>query len=362
VTVRVYSSTDASAPVLTGTAGSLISVLDAVLVNGYGSMTAAGWTKPFSTTNKAAYKQNTTGANNPSGMYAYVDDNGPGTHGGREARVCGFETMSAITPTGTGQFPTAGQSTIGVGTLVIRKSTTADATARRWTCIANGQTFYFFSETADTTSPYMGNCGFMFGDITPTKSGDQYATMIIGRAAEGQTSTQYDPIHCIGAAGSTIYLMSSTIYGHFIARHWTQLGSSVKCGKTWDTSRVAMCNLNGGGMNGGWQNDTQLFSATYQTGFGRFMTTVGIPFPHGPDNGILVSPVEINHGNGIRGLLRGFWGPLHDRPLSPYDTITVSSGPLSGKTFMAIYVGFPTNNGNNVDSCCIFIETSDTWN
>lgn len=42
MTVRVYRWDDASAPTLTGQLGSLITLLDAVLVNGYGSKTAAG--------------------------------------------------------------------------------------------------------------------------------------------------------------------------------------------------------------------------------------------------------------------------------------------------------------------------------
>jgi hypothetical protein len=44
MTVRIYRSTDGSAPVLTGQAGKLTDLLDAILVNGYGSKTAAGWT------------------------------------------------------------------------------------------------------------------------------------------------------------------------------------------------------------------------------------------------------------------------------------------------------------------------------
>ena len=38
----VYRSDDAGAPNLTGAAGSLIAILDAVLVNGYGAKPAAG--------------------------------------------------------------------------------------------------------------------------------------------------------------------------------------------------------------------------------------------------------------------------------------------------------------------------------
>jgi hypothetical protein len=108
---------------------------------------------------------------------------GPAPAAAKEARVCGFETMSAITPTGTGQFPTAAQSTVGIGTLVMRKSVTADATARPWTIVANGQTIYLFIESGDTTTP-LATTTFCFGDFKSFKTADQYAVMIIGRTVE----------------------------------------------------------------------------------------------------------------------------------------------------------------------------------
>jgi hypothetical protein len=49
--------------------------------------------------------------------------------------------------------------------LVIRKSSTADATARAWTIIANGQTIYLIIETGDKASPALGAMVFVFGDI-----------------------------------------------------------------------------------------------------------------------------------------------------------------------------------------------------
>ena len=45
--VTVYRSTDAGAPLLTNSNGSLIAVLKACLVDGYGSKASAGWTAPF---------------------------------------------------------------------------------------------------------------------------------------------------------------------------------------------------------------------------------------------------------------------------------------------------------------------------
>ena len=74
MTVIVYRWDDPSAPVLSSpSAGSLIGVLDACLVNGYGSKAAAGWTKAFSGTKLAAYRQG-----GGSMCYLRIDD-GTGT-------------------------------------------------------------------------------------------------------------------------------------------------------------------------------------------------------------------------------------------------------------------------------------------
>lgn len=48
--VTVYRSTDAGAPVLSNSNGSLIAVLKACLVDGYSSKASAGWTAPFTGT------------------------------------------------------------------------------------------------------------------------------------------------------------------------------------------------------------------------------------------------------------------------------------------------------------------------
>ena len=71
MTVRVYSSTDASAPVLTGQVGSLIAVLDACLVNGYGTKTAAGWTKPFADASNTAVYRSGSGSR---AFFRFFDD------------------------------------------------------------------------------------------------------------------------------------------------------------------------------------------------------------------------------------------------------------------------------------------------
>lgn len=351
MTVRIYRSTDASAPTLTGQAGSLTTLLDAVLVNGYGSMTAAGWTIGYTTTNKRAYLQNLTGANNASGMYLYVDDTAPGAGGAKEARSCGFETMSAITPTGTGQFPTSGQSAIGVGTLVIRKSATADATARAWTIVANGQTVYLLIETGDQTAP-VAAFPFVFGDFFSYKTSDSYAVCIIARTAENQSTGNADPLHSLFSVNNTTMLSTGCI-GHFAARSWTGVGGSVLVGKHIDQVKLA-CGT-GGSINTG----TTLFTSGVNCAMGRPAVVNAFPYPNGPDGACWISPIWLHHNNAVRGWLKGCWAPLHDRPLNHADTYTVSGGNLNGKSLIAQSI--PVVIQGNTEVGQIHVETSDTW-
>lgn len=68
--VTLYQWTDASAPSLTGQVGSLTALLDAILVNGYGSVSAAGWSIAYTSTNKRQYAM----ASGGTGRQLYVDD------------------------------------------------------------------------------------------------------------------------------------------------------------------------------------------------------------------------------------------------------------------------------------------------
>jgi hypothetical protein len=365
MTVRVYKSSDAGAPVLTGQNGSLVALLDAVLVNGYGALAAAGWTINQTAANKRGYKQNLAGSNNAAGMLLYVDDSGPGAGAAKEARVCGFETMSAITPTGTGQFPTAAQSTVGIGTLVVRKSVTADATARPWTCIANGQTIYLFIESGDTTTP-LATTTFCFGDFKSFKTADQYAVMIIGRTVENTGSAINDPLHATNVTSNNLGIatLNTSMYGHFACRHWTGTGGSIHIGKPTDTSRFFSnaANSNPGAYNPLIADGTQTASiAGVVIAMGRNATNFQSPAPNGPDGALALGPVWIGHHFALRGYLAGLWAPLHDRPLGHNDNFTVVGGNLNGKSLLAQNIQAYINGVANGDNGQVVVETSDTW-
>lgn len=165
-----YSSIDASAPVLTGEAGTLVNLLDKLLVNGYGSKPAQGWTKPFSGTNKAAYKQ-PIGTN---GFYLRVDDNAVDSN--KTAQVRGYETMTDV-DTGTFLFPTVAQR----ANYYVAKSTTANSTARPWRAVGDGYTLFLMVEFNPGASFVDEMEISVFGDIDPWGASDVWGTLCKGR-------------------------------------------------------------------------------------------------------------------------------------------------------------------------------------
>jgi hypothetical protein len=293
----IYRSTDSSAPVLTGQTGTLVTVLDAVLVNGYGAKPAAGWAKTFSGTSKAVYRP---GAGNR--FYLRVQDDGPGVGSFREARITGYETVSDV-DTGLSPFPTAAQGVGGIAMVIARKSSTLDATARAWMAVADDRTLYFFALTGDTANVYHA---FAFGDFYSLIPSDAFRTFIVGRIAENSgiaTNDRLDTLVASPVSTANIYL----------ARGHTGLGGSVHGGKHGDSAK-------GGGS--GVLNGV-------------------VPFTNPTDGGAYLARVWIHDpttapAGGIRGRFRGLWHFCHAiASVNDGDTIS-GTGTLSGKTFLFI--------------------------
>lgn len=306
MTVRVYQSTDASAPSLTGLAGALITVLDACLVNGYGSKTAAGWAKSYSGTNKAVYRPSAGNRH-----YLRVDDSS-----GASARVRGYETMSDV-DTGTGLIPTEAQLS---GGAYLNKGAN-NGTARGWILVADEKRFWLVltpSVASIDLSTTAGYCMF-FGDLLSFKSGDAYHTMLIASAS----STTGSDVSAVVQTN-----IATVITGHFIARSYTQTGTSVTASKHSDAGK---------------KNGTEM---------GRS----GASYPDPVTGGILIVPLYAAEvvGAVVRGRIPGMWDVLHNLPGSPGDTFS-GNGDLSGKTFILIDL----NNSNT--RCRGALETSDTW-
>lgn len=311
MTVRLYASTNASAPVLTGQANSLNNLLLACLVNGYDSQPGAGWTSPYYDDTSKTRVFLTAGSPNAC---LQVQDNGQSAGGTREARIFGYETMSAYN-TGSGLFPTAAQRANG---YCIRKSATTDATARAWWLLADDKRFYFFNTSGDLASTVFMT---MFGAFKSYKPNDAYAFQIMGRLAENVATYTATQELC-----NARYPSIATTGNINLMRSYTGVGSGVLGGQITDSSKAAV-------------------TAT------AFAGASGMTYPNPADGGLYLAKTWINEANALRGELPGIWNPLHNRPLNHSDTFTGVEG-LESREFLCLW----TSTGG-----CLFVEISDTW-
>jgi hypothetical protein len=272
---------------------------------------AAGWTKPFTGTNKASFRQG-TGSNQ---FYLRVQDDGPGAGAAKEARMRGFESMTDV-DTGLGDFPTVAQLAAGI---ICRKSFTADTVARSWVLVADARTFYFFAFSEGGTAVQLA---FGFGEFYSLLAGDNFRCMISGRTIENSGVTTNDRLDIFS-------LPSAVTAGFYIARGHSGTGASVNAGKHGDRTK-------GGQL--GWLAGTMAYT--------------------NPANGAFyVSRVWVHDSttapaNGLRGRMRGFWHWLHPIAGVTNGESLTGTGELAGKLFLVV-----KESGN---TGLYIIETSDT--
>jgi hypothetical protein len=298
----VYKSSDTSAPVLTGQAGSLVTVLDNCLVNGYGSKAAAGWTKSYSGTNAASYRM---AAGNQ--FYLDVNDNNPnGTSLGKESAIRGYEVMTALA-TGTGPFPTTAQ--VANPGLRVRKSTSADATARAWVLIADDRTFYMFVKTSDISGRYYA---WGFGDFYSFKSADGYRCFIKAGVTMNSSSSAEDLVQQSPAPGSNAP-------GLYVPRISAGTGAGVAYGLA---------------------------------GMLRGNTTPYAPFPNPSDGGLYLTRIMVMQpAADVRGYMRGWYELMTGiNNLNDGDTFS-GTGDFTGRTFLVV-------SGDAVNGQAMVVETT----
>jgi hypothetical protein len=271
---------------------------------------AAGWTKPFTGTNKAAFRQG-TGSNQ---FYARIQDDGGGTGGAKEALARGFESMTDV-DTGLGDFPTVAQSSFG---SVIRKSVTADSVVRTWVLVADARTFYLFIlSEGDTVQRAFG-----FGEFYSLLAGDNFRCFIAGRTVQNSATATNDSIDLFS-------LPSAVTAGFYIARGHTGTGGSVNAGRHGDRTK-------GGQL--GYLAGTMAYTNPANGAF--YVSRVWV-------HDSVTAPV-----NGLRGRMRGFWHWVHPIAGVTNGEPLTGTGELAGKLFLVVKSSGSTG--------LYIIETSDT--
>ena len=172
-----------------------------------------------------------------------------------------YETMSSV-DAGTGAS----------ATKYWKKSTTANTTSMPWHAIGNKKVFYFFSDWHPTYT--LQPAGYAFGWFPSFKSGDGYNTLLIGHDVSApSTPVNNQDFAKIGVSAET--------EGQVISRSYSQIGSYISFYK-----------LAGVGLH---------TAMGYDSAF---------QFPNPVDNGIHLFPVYIYEtSNNLRGKLAGVLTP-----------------------------------------------------
>ena len=157
----------------------------------------AGWTMPFTDTNKAVFKQGAAS----NGLYLDVDDTNL-----VYAKVRGYETMTGV-GVGIAPFPTVGQDATSNW---IKGSSGTD-----WIAIADEHFIMLWSRAA--TSAFGDSGLWFFGDYRETFGINNFGTMLQSSPSTGTAA---------GSLGQLDDDSASISHQRYIARDYTELGAS----------------------------------------------------------------------------------------------------------------------------------------
>lgn len=363
MSVYVYRSTDADAPVLTGEVGTLVSLLDACLVNGYGSVAISSMTRSGSTvtvTTGTVHGLAAIGDESPTVTISGADQT---DYNGRwkvtavnssdefEFDIGVLEPVTPATGSMTAKRSSAGWGKPYNGTHIgvyrapagnqhylqaidsgLSSARSArirgyvdmsahDAGTEPFPTVAQVSTSHavYKSSTTDSTArPWVLVAddrlvylftdaestsgvifGHAFGEIDAFNDTDAYHTIIIG--CDESTSTSTLDNTDFAACVTTLTTQSR----HHVARDYTNTGTSAAFGK----------------MGG------------YLTG--TLMGSSGMSYPAPVDNGVYMEPIRVTETGTFRGVMPGLYAPMHNKPLSHLTAFGDVLG-LPGRTLLAI--------------------------
>lgn len=385
-TVNFSHNLQSGSPTLNGTAGSLIGVLDAALVSGFGLQTAtitvasgvATLTTPLAHPFEVAQIVLVAGADNtalggrkrvltrtttgitfaaagvadgaatgsinvkvaPAGWAKEFSGTNKAVYRapasadgcrlylrvddtfGRNARVVGYESMTDV-DTGEGPFPTTTELS-GGGWWP--KSNSADSNARAWTVIADDRGFYLHMGSGNANG-YSGSV-WGFGDFSSYKSGDAFASLL--------ASTNSDQSGLQSNLGESFdYLTQDSVYVR-CARSFTGIPGAISLRKSPES--FARQNVGASGAGTG-------LVATY---------------PNGPNNGLILSRIALSE-DGIcwRGNTRGAYiTPQNCHASFTRGTIIDGAGDMAGRKLIAVKCGAPAG---TVSAGVMFFDVTGPW-
>ncbi|ABM33455.1 hypothetical protein QRO08_03805 [Paracidovorax citrulli] len=228
----------------------------------------------------------------------------------------------------TGTGPFPTAAQVGGG-LYWPKSGTASSAARTWRCIASSRWLLLWIAPMDGATH---GCLFAFGDVLSYRSADAYGCALFGAASADVTTTPAPVGGCLG-------------YGHagasgsgdvFVARAATALGGAIAAKK------VAAHNI------------TQGYSGT--SGY----NSNSYAYPSPVDFGLRLAPVEIAAGTALRGRLPGVYhcAQVLGDAFNSGDTVA-GEGAFAGRTLLALRCGAPSAGLSLAGT--VFIDLTGPW-
>lgn len=378
VNVNFYRNQDTGAPVIDGVAGSLITLLDAVLVNGYNSKTItitrsgatatatatthgfndlqtilisganeADYNGTFRITNVTANTFDFTVANSPTtpatgtitakvnpagwaktysgtnkavyraatGNRRYYRIEDNTTPTANHAYIRGYEEMTDV-DTGTGPFPNLIQFATP---LIIRKSSAVSAVTRDWLVVATPTFVHLYIDSESAVGSFVGSTdgnAYFWGDFPSKRAGDTWNSCIHANASSGTNNNTF-----------YTYGLQNT----YTVRDWWGNGTAKRIHQVW-----------WGGVSPA-------------SGFG-----LQYPCPMTGDIHLVqcrIVSIATNNMYHIWGYIPGVWSSGTSSSTGPAsgDTLTGTNGPLgdlTGKKFFKVEA---------YSGAAMFYEISDTW-
>lgn len=307
----VYRSTDPGAPVLSGTAGSFAALMDAVLVDGYGTGPDAkpglGWVRAFSDGHKRAYQNSL--ADGGTGMFWRIDD----SNAQYVLNAC-YHSMSDI-DTGVDPF---GNTLNAWG-----KSITANTTARNWVIVGNGRTAYVFLANGAGSWNATHVC-LPVGDYGHVNKSYTFA-FLIARTGVAAVTTSSNANVVVNAAS-----VSNPAGAHLAAAR----------------------DYLGAGVNKNLESRRSLVAG--QTYLG---TATGLAYPYAVTGGLVASQAMINEGGNPVGFYPGMYVPEHASLPFPSFSVQASIAGLPGEWLLCELGG---NSANGVRALCL-MDLASAW-
>lgn len=393
--VKYFHSGMAGAPSLTGAAGALLAILDACLVNGFGSQTAslvtvAGGVATVTVPSTHPFDMHTvvlvSGAT-PSGLNgekrvlssssnaitfdatgvadgtatgtisvklaaagwlkpfsgtnlgAYRVNGGTGAYlrvddtGTTNARVFAFESMNDVN-TGSGQVPTATQVSGGAYWC---KANAAGGSGRAWIVVSDDRTVWI---KVGTVSAGSQNNGITYGagDFLSRKAGDAFSFALWASPIDNATGTT------VGGADQYYGLAHADYFGSgsgYALRAVTGFTSTLRQAKIPD--RYAVYSISSGA------------AGAFESGI------CGLSYPNPADNSLLLTPYAVHSSGGPRGMLRGALFCPQTLPSPGFAALTMfdGQGDLNGRKILTVPGNTPA--ATVFDSRYVFFDITGPW-